>query len=127
MTITELKDKVRKIIAYLIILEQYETTKYDDKLTIQQMIRHYKKLYEVAETNTTFLSDYSVGYNYAAYLKCPLGTKEFEEKYPNIKSLKQYAEKFTLDDIEDVEPITMYINDKYTTIDIFNKKINYGE
>ena len=46
MTTTELKDKVRKIIAYLIILEQYETTKYDDKLTIQQMIRHYKKLYE---------------------------------------------------------------------------------
>ena len=28
--------------------------------------------------------------------------------------------KFTLDDIESLEPITMYINDKYTTIDIFN-------
>ena len=40
------KVKIKKVIAYLIILEQYETTKYDDKLTIQQMIRHYKKLYE---------------------------------------------------------------------------------
>lgn len=75
---------------------------------IKGVIKDYKTIKEKAESGITNLLEYSVGYNYAAYLKTILPL--------DIKSLKQYAEEFTLDDIEELEDFSFYLNDKYTTI-----------
>ena len=108
MTTRELADKSQKIINHLISLIKSESMSYEDELCIKTIIQQYKTIKEKAESGMTNLLDYSVGYNYAAYLKTNLPW--------DIKSLKQYAIKYTLDDIKELEDFSFYIKDKYTTI-----------
>lgn len=109
LTTQELADKSQKIIKYLTSLINDKSMSYDDELCIKNIIKQYKRIKEKAEFGKTNLMEYSVGYNYAAYLKTNLPWWE-------VKSLKQYAEKYTLDDIEELEDISFYIKDKYITI-----------
>lgn len=108
MTTRELADKSQKIIKYLTSLIKSKSMSYTDDYNIKNIIKQYKTIKEKAEFGITNLMEYSVGYNYAAYLKCNLPW--------DVKSLKQYAEKHTLDDIEELEDISFYIKDKYITI-----------
>lgn len=109
MTTRELADKSQKMINHLIsLINNNKSMSYDDELCIKTIIQQYKTIKEKAESGITNLLDYSVGYNYAAYLKTNLPW--------DIKSLKQYAVKYTLDDIEELEDFSFYINNKYTTI-----------
>ena len=109
MTTQELADKSQKMINHLIsLINNNKSMSYDDELCIKNIIKQYKTIKEKAESGITNLMEYSVGYNYAAYLKTNLPW--------DIKSLKQYAEKYTLDDIEELEDISFYIKDKYITI-----------
>ena len=108
MTTQELVDKSQKMINHLTSLINNKSMSYDDELCIKSIIKQYKIIKEKAESGITNLLEYSVGYNYAAYLKTNLPW--------DIKSLKQYAEKYTLDDIKELEDISFYIKDKYITI-----------
>ena len=109
MTTQELAYKSQKMINHLIsLINNNKSMSYDDELCIKNIIKQYKTIKEKAESGITNLMEYSVGYNYAAYLKTNLPW--------DIKSLKQYAEKYTLDDIEELEDISFYIKDKYITI-----------
>lgn len=108
MTTRELADKSQKIINHLISLIKSESMSYEDELCIKTIIQQYKTIKEKAECGMTNLLEYSVGYNYAAYLKTNLPW--------DIKSLKEYAIKYTLDDIKELEDFSFYIKDKYTTI-----------
>ena len=96
------------MINYLISLINNKYMSYDDELCIKNIIKQYKIIKEKAESGKTNLMEYSVGYNYAAYLKTNLPW--------DIESLKQYAVKYTLDDIKELEDFSFYIKDKYTTI-----------
>ena len=108
MTTQELADNCQKIIKYLTSLIKSKSMSYTDDYCIKNIIKQYKIIKERAEYGKTNLMEYSIGYNYAAYLKTNLPW--------DIKSLKQYAEKYTLDDIEEMEDISFYIKDKYITI-----------
>lgn len=108
MTTRELADNCQKIIKYLTSLIKSKSMSYTNEFCIKEIIKQYKNIKEKAESGITNLMEYSVGYNYAAYLKTNLPW--------DIKSLKQYAEKYTLDDIEEMEGISFYIKDKYVTI-----------
>lgn len=108
MTTQELAYKCQKMINYLISLINNKSMSYDDELCIKNIIKQYKIIKEKAESGKTNLMEYSVGYNYAAYLKTNLPW--------DIKSLKQYAVKYTLDDIKELEDFSFYLNNKYTTI-----------
>lgn len=108
MTTQELVNKSQKMITHLTSLINDKPMSYNDKAYIKGVIKDYKTIKEKAESGITNLLEYSVGYNYAAYLKTILPL--------DIKSLKQYAEEFTLDDIEELEDFSFYLNDKYTTI-----------
>ena len=108
MTTQELANKCQKVIKYLTSLIKSKSMTYTDEYYIKIIIKQYKTIKEKAEFGKTNLMEYSVGYNYAAYLKTNLPW--------DIKSLKQYAEKYTLDDIEEMEDISFYIKDKYITI-----------
>lgn len=108
MTTQELADKSQKMINHLTSLINDKSMSFDDKLCIKNIIKQYKIIKEKAECGITNLMEYSVGYNYAAYLKTNLPW--------DIKSLKQYAIKYTLDDIEELEDFSFYRNNKYTTI-----------
>ena len=108
MTTQELADKSQKMINHLTSLINDKSMSYDDELCIKNIIKQYKIIKEKAESGITNLLEYSVGYNYAAYLKTNLPW--------DIKSLKQYAVKYTLDDIEEMEDISFYIKDNYITI-----------
>lgn len=108
MTTQELADNCQKVIKYLTSLINNKSMSYDDELCIKNIIKQYKIIKEKAESGIINLMEYSVGYNYAAYLKTNLPW--------DIKSLKQYAIKYTLDDIKELEEFSFYIKDKYTTI-----------
>lgn len=109
MTTQELANNSQKMINHLIsLINNNKSMSYDDELCIKNIIKQYKIIKEKAESGITNLMEYSVGYNYAAYLKTNLPW--------DIKSLKQYAVKYTLDDIEEMEDISFYIKDKYITI-----------
>lgn len=108
MTTQELADNCQKVIKYLTSLIKSESMSREDELCIKTIIQQYKIIKEKAESGKTNLMEYSVGYNYAAYLKTNLPW--------DIESLKQYAVKYTLDDIKELEDFSFYIKDKYTTI-----------
>lgn len=108
MTTQELADKSQKVIKYLTSLINSKSMSYTDDYRIKNIIKQYKIIKERAEFGKTNLMEYSVGYTYAAYLKTNLPR--------DVKSLKQYAEKYTLDDIEELEDILFYFKDKYITI-----------
>lgn len=108
MTTQELANNCQKIIKYLTSLINNKSLSYGDKLCIKNIIKQYKMIKEKADSGITNLMEYSVGYNYAAYLKTNLPW--------DIKSLKQYAIKYTLDDIKELENFSFYIKGKYTTI-----------
>lgn len=108
MTTQELANNCQKIIKYLTSLIKSKSMSYTDDYNIKNIIKQYKMIKEKADSGITNLMEYSVGYNYAAYLKTNLPW--------DIKSLKQYAEKYTLDDIKELENFSFYIKDKYTTI-----------
>ena len=108
MTTQELADKSQKMINHLTSLINNKPMSYDDELSIKNIIKQYKIIKEKAEFGKINLMEYSVGYNYAAYLKTNLPW--------DIKSLKQYAIKYTLDDIKELEDFSFYLNNKYTTI-----------
>ena len=109
MTTQELANNSQKMINHLIsLINNNKSMSYDDELCIKNIIKQYKIIKEKAESGITNLLGYSVGYNYAAYLKTNLPW--------DIKSLKQYAIKYTLDDIKELEDFSFYHNNKYTTI-----------
>lgn len=108
MTTQELANNCQKIIKYLTSLINSKSMSYTDDYNIKNIIKQYKTIKEKAEYGTTNLLEYSVGYNYAAYLKTNLPW--------DIKSLKEYAIKYTLDDIKELEDFSFYIKDKYITI-----------
>ena len=108
MTTQELAINCQKIIKYLTSLIKSESMSREDELCIKTIIKQYKIIKEKAESGIINLMEYSVGYNYAAYLKTNLPW--------DIKSLKQYAVKYTLDDIKELEDFSFYLNNKYTTI-----------
>lgn len=109
MTTQELANNSQKMINHLIsLINNNKSMSYDDELCIKNIIKQYKIIKEKAESGITNLMEYSVGYNYAAYLKTNLPW--------DIKSLKQYAIKYTLDDIKELEDFSFYLNNKYTTI-----------
>ena len=108
MTTQELADKSQKMINHLTSLINDKSMSYDDELCIKNIIKQYKIIKEKAESGIINIMEYSVGYNYAAYLKTNLPW--------DIKSLKQYAVKYTLDDIKELEDFSFYLNNKYTTI-----------
>jgi len=108
MTTQELADNCQKVIKYLTSLINSKSMSYTDDYNIKNIIKQYKTIKEKAEFGKTNLMEYSVGYNYAAYLKT---------NFPwDIKSLKEYAIKYTLDDIKELENFSFYIKDKYITI-----------
>ena len=108
MTTQELANNCQKIIKYLTSLIKSKSMSYTDDYNIKNIIRQYKTIKEKAESGITNLLEYSVGYNYAAYLKTNLPW--------DIKSLKEYAITYTLDDIKELEDFSFYIKDKYITI-----------
>ena len=108
MTTQELAYKSQKVIKHLTSLINNKSISYGDELCIKGIIKQYKTIKQKAESGITNLLEYSVGYNYAAYLKTNLPW--------DIKSLKQFAIKYTLDDIKEMEDFSFYIKDKYTTI-----------
>lgn len=109
MTTQELANNSQKMINHLIsLINNNKSMSYDDELCIKNIIKQYKIIKEKAESGITNLMEYSVGYNYAAYLKTNLPW--------DIKSLKQYAVKYTLDDIKELENFSFYNKDKYITI-----------
>ena len=109
MTTQELANNSQKMINHLIsLINNNKSMSYDDELCIKNIIKQYKIIKEKAESGITNLMEYSVGYNYAAYLKTNL--------LWDIKSLKQYSVKYTLDDIKELEDFSFYLNNKYTTI-----------
>ena len=72
MTTQELANNSQKMINYLISLINNKSMSYDDELCIKNIIKQYKIIKEKAESGKTNLMEYSVGYNYAAYLKTNL-------------------------------------------------------
>jgi hypothetical protein len=108
MTTQELANNCQKVIKYLTLLIKSKSMSYTNDYCIKNIIKQYKIIKERAESGKTNLMEYSIGYNYSAYLKCNLPC--------DVKSLKQYSEKYTLDDIEEMEDISFYIKDKYITI-----------
>ena len=108
MTTQELADNCQKVIKYLTSLINSKSMSYTDDYNIKNIIKQYKTIKEKAEFGKTNLMEYSVGFNYAAYLKTNLPW--------DIKSLKEYAIKYTLDDIKELENFSFYIKDKYITI-----------
>lgn len=108
MTTQELADNCEKVIKYLTSLINSKSMSYTDDYNIKNIIKQYKTIKEKAEFGKTNLMEYSVGFNYAAYLKTNLPW--------DIKSLKEYAIKYTLNDIKELENFSFYIKDKYITI-----------
>lgn len=108
MTTQELADNCQKVIKYLTSLINSKSMSYTDDYNIKNIIKQYKTIKEKAEFGKTNLMEYSVGFNYAAYLKTNLPW--------DIKSLKEYAIKYTLNDIKELENFSFYIKDKYITI-----------
>lgn len=73
MTTQELAYKSQKMINHLIsLINNNKSMSYDDELCIKNIIKQYKNIKEKAESGITNLMEYSVGYNYAAYLKTNL-------------------------------------------------------
>ena len=73
MTTQELANNSQKMINHLIsLINNNKSMSYDDELCIKNIIKQYKIIKEKAESGITNLMEYSVGYNYAAYLKTNL-------------------------------------------------------